>query len=74
MNMLVANMKVKTPIGDGMVQGAFAVNVGSEPVVKGVLVRLPINELTRTQMTQSNCLTPRAAVSGVWVFQESELL
>jgi hypothetical protein len=71
--MLATNMKVSTPIGMGIIQGAFAVMAGNEAVVNGVMVRLPIDDATRPQLAQSNCLTPHASLSGVWVFQEKEL-
>lgn len=68
------NQKVKTPLGEGIVQGAFAVEGKSgEGIITGVAVRLPVNDLTRDCLGQSNCMTPRAMLSGVWVFDESEL-
>ena len=71
---LSINTKVNTPIGAGMVQGAFAVqSAHGENVVNGVLVRLPVNDATRPTMKQSNCLTPKAMTSGLWVFKEEEV-
>lgn len=71
---LTTNTKVKTPIGEGMIQGAFAVQDGhGGNVVQGALVRLPINDSTRPHLNKSNCVTPRASLSGVWVFGISEL-
>jgi hypothetical protein len=67
------NAKVKTPFGEGLAQGSFAVMSGSEQVVRGLIVRLPVNDVTRKQLNQLNCLTPRAQVSGLWVFQAGEL-
>ena len=73
MNMkFTTNQKVKTPIGAGIIQGAFEVRSGEDGVT-GVLVRLPIDEQTRPYLRKSNCVTPRAQVSGLWVFQESEV-
>lgn len=43
------NVKINTPIGEGVSQGGF-----------------------RTAQKQSNCLTPRAVKSGLWVFRASE--
>lgn len=72
--MLMVNSKVSTPLGQGIIQGAYAVMDGKgEPIVKGAAVRLPINETTRPQLNKSNCLTPKAMKSGLWVFPESEL-
>jgi len=71
---MMTNVKVKTPIGEGMTQGRFTVRDGqSEAVVTGVLVRLPINDVTRSELNKSNCVTPSAEHSGLWVFSESEL-
>jgi hypothetical protein len=72
--MIRTNQQVITPIGAGITQGAFAItDANGKPIVSGVGVRLPINELTKPTMNKSNCLTPHATVSGLWVFQESEL-
>lgn len=68
------NTKIKTPLGEGIVQGAFTVKAADgENVVQGALVRLPINDATRPYLTRSNCLTPHALQSGLWVFRESDL-
>lgn len=67
--MIQTNTKVITPLGEGIVQGRFEVKAGADAVT-GVLVRLPINDETRRHLKRSNCMTPRAAVSGLWVFQE----
>ena len=90
--MTMVNVKVHTPLGEGIVQGAYPLsqaplsrstetfpqmeehNLGEEERMICVLVRLPINEVTRVVMAQSNCLTPRAKISGLWVFGEGELL
>jgi hypothetical protein len=69
------NQKVKTPLGEGFVQGQFAVlDAQTEALIsKGIAVRLPVNELTQSHLKDSSCLTSHATLSGVWVFQESEL-
>lgn len=68
------NQRVKTPLGEGVAQGPFAVVDGNgAEVVRAVLVRLPVNETTVKALKQSNCVTPRASLSGLWVFQEGEL-
>jgi hypothetical protein len=71
---MLTNSKVTTPIGKGIVQGSFAVMSGTETVTRGVMVRLPINEQTRGEMKKSNCLTPQAEISGLWVFSEDEVM
>jgi len=71
---MLINQKINTPIGDGITQGQFGIkDANGEEIVSGVMVRLPINETTRSSLTKSNCITPRAIRSGLWVFQESEL-
>jgi hypothetical protein len=69
------NSTVTTPIGKGVVQGHFEVQAKRDGVVvaQGVLVRMPINDQTRVHLNQSNCLTPRAKASGLWVFAENTL-
>lgn len=74
--MLIAvNQKVSTPLGVGYVQGQFAVldEKTNETISKGIAVRLPVDDVTRPYLGADNCLTSQASVSGVWVFQESEL-
>lgn len=63
------NCSIKTPIGEGVVQSRFRV-IGD---VSQYLVRLPVNELTSAHLKDSNCLTPRASKSGLWVFSQEEL-
>lgn len=68
------NEKVNTPIGQGVVQGPFGVNDGNgEAVVRGVLVRLPVDDATRSHLKKSFCVTPNAEVSALFVFQEGQL-
>lgn len=73
--MVAINQKVQTPLGEGFVQGAFAILEAKteEPISRGIAVRLPVNDMTRPHLNQSNCMTSHATVSGVWVFQESEI-
>jgi len=71
---MIINQLVNTPIGQGRCQGNFIPpehNTLHEQRV--VLVRLPINDQTRQYLRQSNCVTPTATQSGLWVFNESEL-
>jgi hypothetical protein len=72
--MIYVNQKVVTPIGTGTVQGGFVIrDAAGHLVTSGVGVRLPVNETTQALLKRSNCITPGANVSGIWVFQESEL-
>jgi hypothetical protein len=71
---LAINKAVKTPLGEGRVQGAFLItDQKSEPVVRGILVRLPLNDVTRPALKESRCMTPAAEQSGLWVFPEDEV-
>lgn len=69
------NQQVETPLGLGVIQGQLLVIDGTTEtlICKGIAVRLPINEITRPCLNQSNCLTSHAVESGIWVFPESEL-
>ncbi len=69
------NQKVRTPLGEGYVQGQFSVldPITEALVSKGVAVRLPVNEVTQPHLKDDSCLTSHATLSGVWVFQESDL-
>lgn len=72
--MIATNTKVNTPLGYGMVQGAYAVKAGNgDDIVQGALVRLPINDTTRPHLNKSNCITPHATLNGLWVFQTKDL-
>lgn len=69
------NQKVSTPLGEGVVRGQFRVidpQTGSL-ISKAFTVEIPVNDVTRPHLNQSNCMTSHATQSGVWVFQESEL-
>lgn len=68
------NQKVQTPLGEGEYQAPFAVVDGmGQTVVIGMMVKLPVNEQTSKALRKSNCLTPSAKLSGLWVFQEGEI-
>jgi len=72
--MIVTNAKVVTPLGEGVVQGAFQILDGhGNEIARGVGVRLPVNDVTKVEMQKSYCLTPHAHINGLWVFNESEL-
>jgi hypothetical protein len=75
MNTRILNSKVKTPIGDGVCQGRYAVrDANGETVVESVLVRIRMNPENQHLLGSSNCMTPRAMASALFVFNESELL
>lgn len=70
----VTNMPVTTPLGAGVVLAPYVVTAANGEVIsRGIAVRLPVNDETRKHLNKSNCITPRATLSGLWVFQESEL-
>ncbi len=63
------NEKINTPLGEGIVQGPFAVvDAAGENIITAVLVRLPVNETTRSHLNKSNCITPKAQLSALFVF------
>lgn len=68
------NQPVNTPLGRGVTQGAFMATGGqNELVAHGIIVRLAINDVTKPTMNQSNCLTPHATLSGLWVFGQGDV-
>ena len=54
-----------TPLGPGAFQGVFADG--------RALVRLPVNDQTAKHLADANCLTPRAKLSGLWLFDKAEV-
>jgi hypothetical protein len=71
---LQINQLVKTPIGKGRVVGLYSIlDMNQANIVRGVVVRLPINDATRVELKRDNCITPRAVISGVWSFGEADL-
>lgn len=67
------NTKVKTPFGDGVVQGNFEVRQGDEPIEQCVLVRVPLMDANRHALGDSRCMTPHATDTALFVFAENEL-
>jgi len=65
--------EVKTPVGEGVVQGNFEVRQSGDTVEQCVLVRVPITDETRHLLGAASCLTPHANASALFVFAESEL-
>ena len=70
---MLINQLVKTPIGEGRYQGTFTESIMAPGDRDAVLVRLPVNDDTRAHLKQSNCITPRATQSGLWVFVKEDL-
>lgn len=67
------NAKVSTPLGEGISQGPYVIRDSQGDVVsQAVLVRLPVNDQTRSHLNESNCLTPRANRSALFIFPISE--
>jgi hypothetical protein len=69
------NQPVVTPIGTGIFQGVFGAiqRGGTEADETVALVRLKVDSETSPHLRDSNCLTPLASQSGLWIFRESEL-
>lgn len=65
---VVTNQAVITPLGNGTVQAPRFGDSGF------VLVRLPLNDITRAQLNQEKCVTPKASqLSALFIFPKSEL-
>lgn len=65
--------KVKTPYGEGVEQGEYAM-VDAMGAVVSVrrLVRIVINDETVRHLQDANCLTPRAVRSALFTFGYEE--
>lgn len=73
MSILNTNTRVTTPLGEGIVQGGYLLkDAQGQPVAQALLVRLPVNDVTRAHLNQANCITPRAQHSALFVFPTSE--
>lgn len=70
--MKTTNTKVRTPLGEGVVQGGYVVKQ-AENAIRAVLVRIPLSDEVRRRMNDSNCMTPHANSSALFVFREGEL-
>ena len=64
------NPRVQTPIGEGVYQGKYRAVLSP---VDRYLVRLPVNEQTSQHLNGEKCITPRAAVSALFVFDPGEV-
>lgn len=69
----IFNQTIQTPIGQGVGQSPLLRQVEEAPDEIVLLVRLPINEQTKSHLHDSNCLTPKAVHSGLWFFQKGEV-
>ena len=68
------NQKVKTPYGPGTVDGTYVILDGNgNVIVIGIGVRLKVDKQTEPNLKASNCVTPLAKISGLWVFPSSEV-
>jgi len=63
---------VVTPLGEGMLLGVCGEkHISAKGVVKtidGYMVRIIVDEITRSHLQDENCTTRRATISGVWIF------
>ena len=66
------NSKVRTPLGEGWVQGGFTVKQ-TEGAIRAVLVRISLNDDVRKRLNDSNCITPHANESALFVFRDGEV-
>jgi len=65
---------VKTKIGLGVYQGRVDTHdAHGAPGDELALVRLPVNEETSRHLQDSNCVTPHAEKSALFVFHFSEV-
>lgn len=72
--MLRVNQSVTTPIGIGVFQGKYEIiSRLMGPVETCVAVRIELNDENRGHLVDSNCVTPRATHSALFVFAESQV-
>lgn len=62
---IITNTKVKSPIGDGVVNGFTGPTT--------CLVQIALTDSNRKHLADANCWTPRATHLALFEFQESEL-
>ena len=67
------NQPVSTPLGPGLFQGHFIVHHPDGATEHCSLVKISITAETGPHRTASNCLTPRAIRSGLWVFEPNQV-
>ena len=68
------NQTVQTPLGVGHFMANYAVLDGNGvPVGKGRMVQVKLTDANRRHIKDSNCLTPLATSTALFVFQDNEL-
>lgn len=68
------NQAVHTPLGPGQFMANYAVLDGhGVPVVKGRMVQVKLTDANRSYVKDSNCLTPLATSTALFVFQDDDL-
>lgn len=68
------NQMVTTPLGKGRAFGQFLLkNAAQEGIEQRVVVRLPVNDVTRPRLMDENCLTKRAEKTAVFTFAVHEV-
>lgn len=67
--MFQINQKVKTTLGEGVIQGRY-LKEGEE---EAVLVRIAITDENKHMTGSPKCMTPRAFGSALFVLKESEV-
>lgn len=68
------NQSVGTPVGAGRYMANFAVqDANKNLVVIGRMVQVKLTEANRDHIKDSNCLTPFAHQTALFVFQDRDL-
>lgn len=65
--MIIVNARVKTPVGDGLVNGF----IETSPLT--CLVQVAVTDENRVHLADANCWTPKATHRALFEFKESEL-
>jgi len=69
------NQMVQTPLGEGRAFGLFHLkDAGQESIGQRVVVRLPVNDVTRPHLKEESCLTQKAEHSAVFIFDIEEVM
>ena len=70
----VFNQLVKTPLGEGRAFGVFHLkDANRESVGQRVVVRLPVDDVTRPHLKAENCLTQKAETTAVFTFDINDV-
>ena len=68
------NVVVLTPLGVGRSFGTFVMkDAGQESIGQRVVVRLPVDDVTRPRLKDGNCLTQNAVASALFTFELDEV-